>query len=255
MNTHASFLVEQRINEWTVQQRIAREMERRDAQPKAIPERSIVTISRAYGAGGHSVAQLVADQLGGEWTIWDREIVDAVAENAKVRKEMVERFDEQTHSVIEQIVRYTTNGWTLAPDRYRQHLIEVLVSIAHAGKAVIVGRGANYVLKDAFKVRLIASQDYRVHMIEQREHQTHPDAVAKLRKTDHERADFIRATFGRDLENPNGYDMVLRMDNLDVETASAAIVAGLKQHMRPVDASDPRLAFAPAPRSEAAVHA
>lgn len=234
MSAEASVLADYRIREWFVQQKIERERERHGGNGRIIRERAVLTISREYGAGGHSVAERVSQELGSDWKIWDRELVDAIAESAHVRKEMVEMLDEQSHSLIEQILRYSVNCYPLSPDRFHRELVEVLVSLAHQGNKIIIGRGANYVLSPAFKVRLIGSVDFRMKEIERREGLSRPEALSKLRRIDKQRADYVRNLFGRDIADPAGYDMILRMDHMQIDTASSAIAAAVLEHMTAV---------------------
>lgn len=224
-------LADRRMREWFVREKTVRESQRREAEPKLVPERSVVTISRQFGAGGHTVAALVAAHLGPSWQIWDREIVDAIAENANVHKEMVEALDEHSHTVVEQMLRGISKSYPLSEQEYHNKLISVLISIAHQGEKIIIGRGANFVLQHALNVRLVASTDYRVRVLEAREGSSHADAAAKLRGIDFERAAYIRHIFGQDVDDPSGYDLILRMDGISAETAAAAIVAAVHQHL------------------------
>jgi hypothetical protein len=63
----------------------------------------VVTISREIGSGGTTVAKLVAQQLG--FRLWDREILETMAERLKAELRHVEGWDEQVPSAIEGIMR------------------------------------------------------------------------------------------------------------------------------------------------------
>ena len=97
-------LADRRIREWFVNEKSRRERELVEAAPKPRPERAVVTISRQYGAGGHTFAGLLVAHLGEEWRVWDKEIVDLIAQNASVRKDMVHALDERTRTLIDHLI-------------------------------------------------------------------------------------------------------------------------------------------------------
>ena len=223
-------LADRRIREWFVQENARRAHERAAAQPKLRPERSVVTISRQYGAGGHTFAELLAAKLGHEWRVWDKEIVDLIAENGSVRKDMVDALDERARTVMEHLINGLIATYPFTEEKYRNGLAQVLASIAHHGHQIIIGRGGNFILDEALNIRLIAAQEYRIETIARREGLSRVEAVAKINKVDAERSAFIRGLYGRDVEDPSGYDLVLRMDSISPETAVAAVAAGVSQH-------------------------
>jgi len=220
---------DQRLLEWFQREQALTSGGR--AQRTPVPERSVVTISRQYGAGGHTMATLLAERLGPPWEVWDRHIVDAIATSMKVRREMVEALDEHSRNRIDQVLDSFRKRGPIGEEEYRRALIEVLLAIAHQGKKIIVGRGANFVVEQALKVRLIASTDYRSHAMQFLENLSAPEAVEKLRRVDGERSGYIRQVFDADVDNPFAYDIVVRMDTISFETAVATVAAAVQQHM------------------------
>ncbi|MDR3707622.1 MAG: cytidylate kinase-like family protein [Capsulimonadaceae bacterium] len=233
MPADISHLAEARAREQSLLERVRRENERNPPAHRSDPERTIVTISREYGAGGHSVGVKLIEHLGPEWQLWDREIINAVARSAKVRAELAAGLDDRMLSVQEQVLRYLVNCWTLSPDRYFHHLVQVLVSISHQGNKVIIGRGANFVLPASLRIRLCASERFRIDAIAKRENITTDAARTILKSTDRERTAFVSTLFGRDINEPTAYDMILRMDHLSIDSAVAAIEGAVRERMGP----------------------
>lgn len=234
MSYEISSIVESHAGQWLLMERLRREQERITDTRPFDHERSTVTISREYGAGGHTIAAMLIERLGHEWQMWDREIVDEVARSAKVRAQIVEGFDEHTLSTAEQTIRYLANYWGLSPDKYHKHLVEALVRIGHRGKTIIIGRGANFVLPRAIKVRLCASESYRIQAVASREGLSEQDALKRIREVDRERASFARTMFNKAIDSPAEYDMVLRTDHISAESIAAAISGAVMEHMRVV---------------------
>lgn len=225
MTTDIAHLVDANVRERVLLERVRQETERSPAVYGVTPEQTVITISREYGAGGHSVGEKLIEQLGSDWQLWDRQIVDAVARSAKVRAELAVGLDDRMLSIQEQILRYLVNCWTISPDRYYHHLVEVLVMLSHQGHKIIIGRGANFALPAALRVRLCASEKFRVDSVARSEGLTPEAARTKIRTLDHERASFVSTLFGRDIQDPSAYDLILCMDHISVEMAAAAIAA------------------------------
>jgi cytidylate kinase len=220
-------LIDQRVTEWRLLEKA------RKARDPASPARghgtgAIVTISRQYGAGGLTVAKLVAPQLGPDWSVWDTELIDAVAKRAAVRKEIVESLDEKPQGWARQLVQNVVGGAPLDTQSYRHYLGPVLIGVAHQGKKIIVGRGANFILQRALNVRLEAMPDFRVHETMRRLDLTHDQARELTKRSDRERAEFCQSAFGRDINDTKAYHMVLQTDKLGYETCAAVIVTAAR---------------------------
>ena len=71
-------------------------------------------ISREKGAGGSAVGELAAKRLG--WQVFDKEIVDAIAQQAHVRRELIESLDEREQATIQDAI-----GRLLHPEGCRTH--------------------------------------------------------------------------------------------------------------------------------------
>lgn len=232
MSTETSNLAEARGREWELLERVRREAALHPPVTEPEPERTVITISREAGTSAHTVAERVIERLGPEWQLWDREIVDAVAESAKVRAELAATFDETLQSKQERVVRYLTNYWGFKPNKYYQHLVEVMVTLSRQGRKIIIGRGANFVLPHALNIRLSASETFRAQSIAQFEGLTSETASNRMHMLDKERSDFVHAFFGRDIDDSRAYDITLRMDHISLDTAAAAIAAAIGEHAR-----------------------
>jgi len=189
-----------------------------EAEPRAV-----ITISRQLGSGGRLVAQKLAERLG--WGLWDKELVDAIAESAEVSRRIVEQFDERTVSEIELFVRSVAGETDVGGFIYRRQLARAVASIARHGNAVILGRGANFLLKGALNVRTVASEEVRVKNLMTFEGLTREEALEQMRRSDRERAAFVWQTFGKDLHDPLAYDLTITMDRFSIDGAVEIILS------------------------------
>lgn len=218
---------DRRVSEWFLREQ-ARRSGREPAAEPAKPM-SVITISRQFGAGGHTVAEKLVQALGADWEVWDREIIDQIAHSAETRKDMVEALDERTQSWMDQLARHMLGAHAMEPQGYRRHLVQVLLALGQQGRKIIVGRGANFVLRDALNVRLRAAVEFRTQAVMRLENIGHDEALKQIHRVDHDRAEFTRTLFERDIDDPAGYDLIVQTDNLGLDAAVAAIVGAARQ--------------------------
>ena len=204
----------------------------------------IVTISRQFGAGGSSVAALVAADLGAE--VVDKKLIEEVASRLSIRPSDVEAEDERPRTLLERLVRSFSAlepgfgmGWTPPyPDPLydsRKEIIalteSVIGEVAEGGNVVIVGRGAGFVLHDRpglYRVFLRAPDDVRVKTLMTRDGLSEPDARRKMHETDSNRAAYIKQLYGRDWCDVDEYDLILNTGRVGYETAAQMILCGVR---------------------------
>jgi len=220
-------LTDGRVKEWFLLEKARRERDaaRGSVRNEPLP---VITISRQYGAGGTTVAGKLRELLDADWVIWDRELIEAVATSADGRKEMVETLDEHVVSWMTQMIRNLFGVRAMDSHAYRHHLAQVLLALAHQGRKIIVGRGANFVLPAALNIRLEAALEFRVQTTMARLGLNHEAALDLVLRSDRERADFSRGVFDRDVEDRAAYDVVLQTDSLGHDTAAAMIACGAR---------------------------
>lgn len=222
-------LADRRVTEWFRRQQASTE---REHEPDAPDRAPVITISRQYGAGGITVAGDLARRLGPPWEVWEKELIEAVASSAQVRTEMVESLDQRSLSWMDEMLRRTFGRDVLDPAAYKKHLAQTLLALSQQGFKIIVGRGANFVLHHALNIRLLASEEYRVHTTVEREKVTEQEALEKLRAMDHVRADYTRKVFGRAISDPTAYDIVFRVDTLGLGVTEETILAAARARYR-----------------------
>jgi cytidylate kinase len=115
----------------------------------------------------------------------------------------------------------------MSPESYYRHLVEVLLALSQQGDKIIIGRGANFVLKDALRVRLCASEHYRIQAIMARESLTEADASARIAHVEAERSRFVNSFYHRDVNDPSAYDLIVNVDRIGLEPAAASITAAM----------------------------
>jgi hypothetical protein len=186
-----------------------RHRETRSTTPVTPP---LVTLSRQMGSDGGEIAEALRAALGGPWQVWDSALLDEVARRSDRRRQLIEAIDEKVQSNIDLMIRSMVGAPVVEEAIYLRHLKRVLLTLAHEGHAIIVGRGGSFVLRDALKVRLRAPLPVRIETCCRTFGWTREEAERRIHASDHERAQFIRTEFERDIEDPDAYDMLLRTE-------------------------------------------
>jgi hypothetical protein len=188
-------------------------------------------ISREKGAGGSAVGQLAGERLG--WQVFNKEIVDAIAEKANVRRELIESLDERDRATIRDVVSQFLSPQPVGTAGYLATLREVLLTLGHQGDVVIVGRGAHSVLPSRFglRLRMVAPIEVRVRRIAAEGSISLEAARVEVETSDRERATLTRRHFGEDWRDPLNYDVVINTAELTVEAATEAVVTAVQRKL------------------------
>ena len=150
---------------------------------------SIITISREPGSGGRIIASRLAEKLGID--IFHQEVINEMAKSADVSEKLVETLDERGLSILEDWISSLVHERHLWPDRYMQHLMKVVGTIGKHGRAVVVGRGANFILppEKRFSVRIVGPQAWRIHNVAKEFDISPEDAKRRVMRTESDRRD------------------------------------------------------------------
>lgn len=194
---------------------------------------SAITISREMGAGGHSIAELIVKKLGKGWKLYHKEIIEKMAKTTKFKKELLEEVDEKKRSTSEKMVYDLFGRQYVTLPVYYKHLLEVVVTIGRRGKAVIVGRGANFILPGALNVRIICDMDQRIKWEMEFEKISKKEAVKRITESDKARASFIKKLFNHDIKKAHHYDLIIRTSkNLSIYDATDMIIRLAKKRFK-----------------------
>ena len=204
----------------------------------------IVTISREFGAGGSSVAGIVAAEIGAE--VVDKKLIEEVAARLSLRPADVEAESERPRTLLERLVRSFSAlepgmgaGWSppypdplFDPRREITHLTEsVIKEVASSGNVVIVGRGAGFVLKDhpgVFRVFLRAPEAIKVKTLMERLGLREAETRRKMHETDANRAAYIKQLYGHDWCDLDQYDLMINTGRTGYQAAAEMILAGVR---------------------------
>lgn len=182
---------------------------------------AIITISREMGSGGIPISHKAAEKLG--YTLIDGESIRAVAANYGLTPDAVEKADEKPPAFVDKMDAQTEI------DFFRVELI--ILEYALKGNVIIYGRGGQDLLQSidsVLRVRIIAPFEERVERWAEREWLDPELARVLVRKSDQQRAGFIKYYFDRNWEDPLHYDLLINTAKLSNDTAVKLICEGIK---------------------------
>ena len=188
---------------------------------------SVVTISRDPGSGGRIVAQKLAEKLG--FDVFHREVLHEMAKSADVSEHLLKTLDEKGLSILEDWISSLVYDRHLWPDEYLQILMKVIGTIGRHGRAVIIGRGANFILPAdrQFRVRITAPQNLRIERVASDFNISQDEAKRRIIRTESDRKAFVRKYFNADITDPMNYDLIVNTETLSVDNAVDLISVAL----------------------------
>jgi len=186
----------------------------------------VITISRAMGSGARIIAEKLAERLG--WSLWDKDLIDAMAKDATVSNRIVEAFDEHAVSEIEALARSMLGDHDMGGFMYGKHLAKALAAIAKLGNAIILGRGAYFFLPKALNIRIDASEEFRVKNMMAFESLSHHDALEKIHRSDKDRGEFMIRLVGKERVEHARHDITIWMDEFSNDDAVEIIETAAK---------------------------
>jgi hypothetical protein len=210
-------IVEQQVQKWLQERARARQ------EPPRPPP--LVSVSRQYGALGAEVARLAAARLG--FALWDQEILHEIARHAHVSARMVAAFDERHRATLVETVRSVMQGGPLSSSEYFRELARLVHSLAAHGGAVLVGRGVQFMLSPdtVLRVRVVCPLEVRVRGLCARRGVDEASAHAEIETVEADRRAFVRDHYGREVDDPTAYDLVLNSGSLPLERCADLVVA------------------------------
>jgi len=214
-------LVDEQLSKWQVK-RIAKAKETKEETPKPV-----LAMSIDPGSGGVEIAKRLASLLGMD--ILGSEIIQRIAESAQMSEKAVKTLDEKETSKLNSWLD-SLFGEHFSPDDYFRHLNRVVGTIGKHGNAILLGRGAQYILprETTFRVRIIAPLDIRIEKAMKTTGQSRKDAEEFVLNMENSRRSFVRQYFQRDVTDPLGYDLVVNTENLSLDAAVSIIHTAFK---------------------------
>jgi cytidylate kinase len=197
---------------------------------------AVITISRQFGAGGKTIGKKVAEKL--NYTFIDEDIVQIIAEKAKVSPGWVESVEKEAGGRLSRIVSRMVSkplvdkvlkdeyGY-IDEQIYIDYLVVLIAQMAEEGNVVFLDRGSQYILNDhpdAFHVLLINTLDNRIKFMMERYDLTEQKATQVVKSEERRRVNLYKKIGKQDYDQAQLYHMVINMAKVGLEDAVTTIV-------------------------------
>jgi cytidylate kinase len=199
-----------------------------------------ITISREVGAGGRTIAELVAQRLTAlektpaisPWAVFDANLAKQVLEDHKLPPDL-ERFVTEdakitVEGIVEEVLKLHPAVWTLV-----EHTTKTILRLASLGHVIVVGRGGNVItarLANVFHVRLVAPLGMRIRHTAEYYHLNEAEAAKFVREHDDARRRYVRRYFDAEIDDPTLYDATLNTRRFGFDGAAEVIAQMALQH-------------------------
>lgn len=208
---------------------------------------AVITISRQFGAGGKTIGKKVAEQL--DYTFIDEDIVQIIAEKAKVSPGWVESVEKEAGGRLSRIVTRMVSkplidkvlkdeyGY-IDEQIYIDYLVVLIAQMAEEGNVVFLDRGSQYILNDhpdAFHVLLINTLPNRIKFMMERYDLTEQRATQVVKSEEKRRVNLYKRIGKQDYDQAQLYHMVINMAKVELEDAVATIVRTARNMPQPVE--------------------
>lgn len=192
----------------------------------------VITIARGYGSGGRTIGKALSKEL--NIPFYDREILYKASEESGINVSLFQKNDEDVNKGIFDPSTHKYNGELIPPEdsdfvskeNLFNYQAKIIKDIASKESCVIVGRCADFVLKDfdnVIKVFIWAPHDDCVKNIVDLYSVSEKEADKKIKKIDRHRSEYYHYYTCRDWDNARNYDICLNSSDLGFDGCVKAI--------------------------------
>lgn len=191
-------------------------------------KKTVITIARSYGSGGRTLGKLLAEEMGIHY--YDREILRMASDQSGISEALFGQADERLNkSPLFGIIRKNPyRGGVIPPesadfvsdDNLFNYQAKVIRELAEQESCIIIGRCADYVLRDqpdVIRLYFYAPLADCVTRVMNQNGLTEKEAVKKIERTDKYRAEYCRYYTGRDWNDARNYNFCLDTTSMSYE--------------------------------------
>ena len=200
---------------------------------------TIITLGRQLGSNGKIIGKLLAERLG--YKFYDKEILARVAKESGISEAVFAEMDEKpTNSLLYSLVMgvqstkglyYQYNDF-LNGDNLFKLQADLIRKIATEGPCVIVGRCADYILREEkglIKLFLYASIEDRVKTLMERDNMSEKEAKSAVNKADKRRSNYYNFYTNNSWGDVSNYNLCMDTSSLETEKCADFLLSYIKE--------------------------
>ena len=202
----------------------------------------VITIVRGYGSGGRTIGKMLAEELGIPY--YDRELLRLASDESGINEELFAKADETVkNSLLFKVAKKTYTGELIPPDsddfisndNLFNYQAKVIKELAATESCVIVGRCADFVLKDmdhVIKVFVHAPLEDCLDRLEEMYGQSRKELERKIMLIDRKREAYYRYYTGSNWNDAKHYDLCINTGKMSFEKGVEIIKSYLDIRVR-----------------------
>jgi cytidylate kinase len=204
-----------------------------------IPAALTIAFSRESGARGGTIGRRVGGKL--DWQVYDQELLEYMAQDTVVRQGVLENLTPVATVWVEEQLQQLLREQNISQHPSIQNLARVVLALGAQGEAVLIGRGAGFILprESTLHVRMIAPLEERIGYMSEWMRLTREEAAAKVRDSDARRNEYISTHFHRNPDEVHQYDILLNASLLGEDVCAELIAQAARarsaQFAEPMD--------------------
>ena len=187
----------------------------------------VITVCMEPGSGGHLIASELAKQL--DLKLYDRNMLISIGHLADTDSQFLNSMEKERPTAIHDFITSLLDKKYVPTGDYLHYLKELVEVIGRVGNAVVVGRGANFILppKGRFSIRVIAPLDIRIKNVSLKYGVTLEEAKKRIKHREKKRKTFVKESFSKNIEDFKHYDLIINTARMDLETSVNAIIGAV----------------------------
>jgi len=189
-----------------------------------LKKKYVVTISRGYGSGGRTIGKMLSEDL--KIPYYDRELLRLASDDSGINEQLFAKADEKLKkSLLFRVAKKAYKGELIPPDsddfvsndNLFNYQAKIIKELAETDNCIIIGRCADYVLKDCenvVKVFVHAPLSDCINTLKEMTGNPEKDIEKQIESIDKHRAEYYKYYTGRDWDNAMNYDLCLNSSQL-----------------------------------------
>ena len=184
----------------------------------------IITISREYGSGGHTIGKLVAEKLG--IPCYDKELIEKIAEQSGYTADYVKEETESLNGGLFSTLFADRSMGMTNQDKIWTLQCRIITELAEKGSCILIGRCADYILEErenCLNMFIHASMEKRMERIVQQYGERDETPEHRVKEKDKQRMEYYKYYTGRKWGDVNNYQICLDSGELGIEKCADLI--------------------------------
>lgn len=201
----------------------------------------VITIARGFGSGGRTIGKLLAKKLDIDY--YNDDLIKLASEESGINIELFGKADERVKTNLFKRYKRSYGEWTIPPDsdmfvsddNLFNYQAKIIKALADKSSCVIIGRCADYILKDRedlVRILVYADMPACVDRVTELYGMKPSEAIRKIESLDKGRASYYKYYTGKNWDDATNYDFCLNTSGISFEKAVDVICAYLKEMER-----------------------